>query len=243
MSYFNEVYLKRLNIEGKTQQERIKTKKEKEFDKLFLKKTEYLANIYQINEEKSNILCSLQPSKWNESQLLSNLLISTSNRPLKTGDILRIFQRIKETEYDKIWLVIFCEENISKGYLSYKLICLDSIVNITNEYGDTIHAIPVKFINASASLVKDYFSFTATANGYREPEREIKFVTRNFDFLKKETYFTYKEKGFKISGKDDISIENVVYVSLGESLIKEVEPRTSESIPVDSDTNFFLNNR
>ena len=50
MSYFEDVYLKRLNIDGITQQERVKTRKEKEFDKLFLKKTEYLANIYQINE-------------------------------------------------------------------------------------------------------------------------------------------------------------------------------------------------
>ena len=88
MSYFEDVYLKRLNIDGITQQERVKTRKEKEFDKLFLKKTEYLANIYQINEEESNISCSLQPNKWNESQLLSNLLISTSNKQLKTGDIL-----------------------------------------------------------------------------------------------------------------------------------------------------------
>lgn len=243
MSYFNEVYLKRLNIDGITQQERVKTRKEKEFDRLFLKKTEYLANIYQINETESNINCSLQPNKWNESQLLSNLLISTSNQPLKTGDVLRIFQKIKEIEYDKIWLVLFCEENISKGFFNYKLICLDSIVNITNEYGDTLYEIPVKFINASASLVKDYFSFTDQSNGYREPEREIKLISHNFDFLKKETYFSYKEKGFKISGKDDISIKNVAYISLNEVLKKEVEPRTSEKILVDSDTNFFLNNR
>ena len=131
MSYFEDVYLKRLNIDGITQQERVKTRKEKEFDKLFLKKTEYLANIYQINEEESNISCSLQPNKWNESQLLSNLLISTSNKQLKTGDILRIYQKIKEIEYDKIWLVLFCEENITKGYFNYKLICLDSNINIT----------------------------------------------------------------------------------------------------------------
>ena len=40
MSYFNEVYLKRLNIDGITQQERVKTRKEKEFDRLFFIKTE-----------------------------------------------------------------------------------------------------------------------------------------------------------------------------------------------------------
>ena len=50
MSYFEDVYLKRINREGATQQERVKTRKEKEFDMLFLKKTEYQANIYQINE-------------------------------------------------------------------------------------------------------------------------------------------------------------------------------------------------
>jgi hypothetical protein len=41
MSYFDEVYLKRMNREGQNQQERVKTRKEKEFDRLFLKKTEY----------------------------------------------------------------------------------------------------------------------------------------------------------------------------------------------------------
>ena len=54
MSYFKNVYLKRLNRDGITQQERVKTRKEKEFNMLFLKKTEYQANIYQINEEESN---------------------------------------------------------------------------------------------------------------------------------------------------------------------------------------------
>ena len=36
MSYFEDVYLKRMNKEGVTQQERIKTRKEKEFDKYLL---------------------------------------------------------------------------------------------------------------------------------------------------------------------------------------------------------------
>lgn len=243
MNYFNNVYLKRMNIEGTTQQERVKTKKEKEFDRLFLKKTEYQANIYQINEEESDIICSLQPSKWNETQLISNLLISTHVAPLKTGDVLRIFQKIKEVEYDKIWLVIFCEENIANGYQSYKLICLDNEINITNEYGDTMYSIPVKFVNASAALVKDYFSFTQVTNGYREPQREIRCITRDFDFLKKDTYFEYKKKGFEISGIDNISINNVAYVTLSERLISEPEPRSSADIPVDSDTNFFLNNK
>ena len=51
MSYFEDVYLKRMNLHGKTQQERVQYRKEKEFDELFLRKTQWQANIYQINDE------------------------------------------------------------------------------------------------------------------------------------------------------------------------------------------------
>lgn len=245
MSYYKDVYLKRINRDGVTQQERVKTRKEREFDRLFLQKTEYQVKVYSIDENEANIVGSLQPNvnKWNESELISKLLISTKEKPLKTGMILSIYQRIKEIEYDKKWLIVFCDENITRGYYSYKVICLDSIVNITNEYGDTMYSIPVKFVNATAALVKDLFSFSDEAGAYREPDREIRMITKNFDFLQKDAYFTYKEKGFKITGKDDISIDDVAYISLAETLFTEPEPRSSENIPVSEDVNFFLNNR
>jgi len=41
MSYFEDVYLKRMNKNGNTMQERIKTSKENEFDKLYLKRSPY----------------------------------------------------------------------------------------------------------------------------------------------------------------------------------------------------------
>ena len=67
MSYFDEVYLKRMNMNGKTRQERVKTRKEKEFDNLFMKRTEYQVQLTQVNHEERYDICSLQPSKWNES--------------------------------------------------------------------------------------------------------------------------------------------------------------------------------
>ena len=63
--------------------------------------------------------------------------MSTQAAPLKTGDILKIKQKIKEEEQDKIWLVLFVEENLTKGYQLFKIICLDSFVNLTDEYGTT----------------------------------------------------------------------------------------------------------
>ena len=241
MSYFDEVYLKRMNREGNNQQERVKTRKEKEFDKLFLKKTEYQIRLYGVNGEQRNDICSLQPNKWNESNLIGNLLMSTHAAPLKTGDILNIKQKIKEVEYDKIWLVLFVEENITKGYQLFKCICLDEEINITNEYGDTLEVVPVKFINASASFIQDTFSMEGV--GYREPHWNRGFITADRDFLKKGTYFNYKDRGWEIYGKDNISIDNVSYVSISQKLLREEEPVSSRDIIVSEDENFFLNGR
>ena len=238
MSYFNDCYLKRMNKNGRNRQERIKTRKEHEFDRLFLQQSEYRAQIYEVNKEKSDIVCSLQPSKWNENSLLSNLLVSTSVEPFVTGDILRIKMKIKDQVDDRIWLVFFVEKNITKGYQVFKLICLDEEINITDEYGMTLFTIPVKFINASATFVVDNFNFKGI--GYREPNANRGFITHDFDFLKKGTYFEQKERGWQITGKENLSIPNVSYTFIGEWLKREEEPISSKDIPVGLDDNFFL---
>ena len=241
MSYFEDVYLKRMNKDGRNRQERIKTRKEKEFDRLFLKQTEYQVLLYQVNDKSTNVLCSLQPNKWNESQLLSNLLMSTSAAALKTGDVLRIKWKLKDEEQDKIWLVLFVEENLTKGYQLFKIICLDELINITDEYGTTLYTVPVKFINATASFITDTFSLEGI--GYREPSNNRGFVTADFPFIIKGTYFNYKDRGWEIMGKDNISIDNVCYTFISEKLLREEEPISSKDIEVGEDKNFFLQGR
>lgn len=242
MSYFEEVYLKRMNLDGANQQERVKTRKEKEFDKLYLKKTEYQVRLYGVNGEQRNDICSLQPNKWNENNLIGNLLVSNRAALLKPGDVLNIAQKIKNIMYDKIWLVLFVEENITKGYQLYKCICLDSKINITDEYGMTIETLPVKFVNASSQFVKDSFSFT-NGPGYREPFMDRGFISSNYEILKKGQYFNYADKGWEIMAQDDISIKGVAYTFIEEKLIREEEPVSSKDILVGEDKNFFLNGR
>lgn len=243
MGYFEEVYLKRMNVDGQTQQERVKTRKEKEFDRLFLRKTEYQAIIWKRNEEEEKILCSLQPNRWNESNLVSNLLISTSAPVLQTGDILYIKQKIKNKEQNKIWLVLFVEDNLTKGYQLFKIICLDNTVNLTDEYGTSEDVIPIKFVSATATLVQDSFVHSHAQYGYREPQSVRSFITKKFDFIEKGRYFEYKNKGWEIVGFDDLSIDNVVYVTISERLLHEEEPVSSKEILVGESDNFFLNGR
>lgn len=241
MGYFDEVYLKRINKDGENQQDRVKTRKEKEFDLLFLKKTEYLVNIHNINGEEIDIKGSLQPHGWNESNLISNLLVSTSVKPFKTGDILQIKQKIKSKEQDKFWLILFVEENLTKGYQLFKIICLDTDINLTDEYGTTLETFPAKIVSATSTLVQDTFVHSHGQYGYREPFATRCFITSDFDFIKKGTYFEYKKRGWEIMGLDNLSIDNVAYVTISEKLVREEEPSSSKDILVGEDNNFFLN--
>lgn len=240
-SYFKECYLKRMNKDGSTIQERVKTRKEKEFDNLFLKKTKYQALIFQVNDdEQAEIVCSVEPSKWTQDKIVSNIMCSKSARRFKTGDILRIFQKVKDEEYDKYWLIVMVSDDITHGYQAYEAVELEDTINHTDEYGDTLHTIPCKFVSETSVFIQDKFT-SYGAISYRENLQHRKFLTRDYDFLKKTLYFDYKGKGWEIVGIDNVSIDGVACVSVSEYLRNPPEPKTSQDILVGDDDNFFLN--
>ena len=240
-NYFNDVYLKRLNRGGTTRQDRIKTRKEVEFDRLFMKRTEYLVTLYQVNDEQVDVQASLQPNKWNESNLIGNLLMSTSAAPLKTGDILYIKQKIKDKEWDKIWIIIYKEDNLTKGHQSYKIICLDSEINLIDEYGTTRYSAPAKYTNNAQSFMQDTNIRNAHELGYEEPFTTNIILTQDNPELMKGSYFNFMGRGWQIVGKNNIAIPNVAYLYISERLVRDNEPLSSEDILVGEDDNFFLN--
>ena len=240
-NYFNDVYLKRLNRGGTTRQDRIKTRKEVEFDRLFMKRTEYLVTLYQVNDEQVDVQASLQPNKWNESNLIGNLLMSTSAAPLKTGDILYIKQKIKDKEWDKIWIIIYKEDNLTKGHQSYKVICLDTEINLIDEYGTTRYSAPAKYTNNAQSFMQDTNIRNAHELGYEEPFTTNIILTQDNPELMKGSYFNFMGRGWQIVGKNNIAIPNVAYLYISERLVRDNEPLSSEDILVGEDDNFFLN--
>lgn len=240
MSYFDEVYLKRINKDGNNIQERVRTRKEKEFDQIFVKKSKYRATLYEINQEPVEIECAVEPNKWNQDKVISNVLVPTVAQKLKTGDIFKTFQKVKDVEYDKYWIVTFVNDDVTHGYQKYEVTELDSILNLTDEYGNTLHTIPIKVVSETSVFVNDKRSSYGSVT-YREPLNHRKIMTQNFDFLEKGLYFDYEGRGWEISGKDDLSIKNVAFVSFEERLITPPEPITSEDILVGEDDNFFLN--
>ena len=64
-NYYEDVYLKRMNVDGTTRQERIKTRKEKEFNKIFLKQSEYQVKVQAVNDDKVDIVGTLELNEFN----------------------------------------------------------------------------------------------------------------------------------------------------------------------------------
>lgn len=240
MSYFDEVYLKRINRDGSNIQERTRTRKEREFNKLFLQKTKYYAIIHDINEEAAEIPCSIQPSKWTQDKIISNILVPLEYPRKNTGDLFSTFQKNKEVEYDKTWLVVYVSDDITHGYQSYQVMEMDNVINITDEYGTTLHTFPAKIVSETSVFVQDHVMSYGSVS-YREPLAHRKIFTQKNDFLKKGTYFTFEGRGWKIAGIDDLSIKNVAIVSFEEALVSPPEPNTSKDILVGENDNFFLN--
>lgn len=239
-NYFTDCYLKRMNKDGTTIQERVRTSKEREFDKIKMPKSKYLACIYQLNGEPIEIPCNIQPAKWKQEQILSNILCSTSAQKFKTGDILRTFQKVKDAELDEFYIIMMVSEDLSHGYQKYEAVKLDSFINNTDAYGDTIRTIPAKFVSETSVYVQDKFT-SYGAVSYREPLAHRKFITKDEDFLQKNLYFDYKGRGWEIVGKDNLSINGVALVSIAEYFVSPPEPKTSQDLPVGEDDNFFLN--
>lgn len=243
MSYFENGYQKRLTKNGKTRQDIIKTHKEHEFDMIYMKRTAYLSTIYEINGAAADIEVSWQKNRWNENAIINNILMSTSEKPLKTGDVFNIRMEVKGKVRDEIMIVVFVEKDLMEGYQLFKTYTLDIDLNITDEYGNSIHSAPAKIINASQSIMQDTISRSLKELGYREPGTTRIIITQSADEVKKGAYFNYQNRGWEIIGIDDLSVPNVTYVFFAERLKREEEPISSEQILVGHDTNFFLNGR
>ena len=74
-----------------------------------------------------------------------------------------------------------------------------------------------------------------------EADTEVSDEVQETSTIDYQAFYEIMTKPFKANGRE-ISIDNVAYITIGEKLKREVEPRSSENIEVGKDTNFFLNN-
>ena len=231
MSYYEDVYLKRLNRYGTDYQSRVQAQREREFEGKLLK------SIYRVDFEYDGEThpATLERYKQDETQLLQYLLTRVSLN-LPNGTILMIPDKDFELQP---WMVFWLESIKASGYNRYIVLkmthCITWRDRDKNEqqtwcyfHGDGDSALTESLKGAGAVYVEDNKSRYAIM-----PTKE---------FLRKEDYIEIGEGGLKeayrVTGYDIHSTPGVEYVSLDPMYIKDTTSTPAKN-PGDNSADYF----
>ena len=205
MSFFDD-YLKRVNQDGDNIKSRIITRREKKFQR-YLDRSIYRSTSI-TKEDKTEFTGSLQPTKDSEKTCLYNLL-TYKDIVLAPGELI--------TDNGHTWLIIHKRLDETLGHNAYILMLLPDILTI-EENEDRI-SFPARLTYDALEEIIDYYSIVSGTNRqYREPDRKLKVVCKNYDFLKKDLKFFIQGDTFKIEGINKTAISGCVYLTLGQCL-------------------------
>ena len=231
MSYYEDVYLKRLNRYGTDYQSRVQAQRERE------REGKLLRSVYRVDFEYNNEThpATLERYKQDETQLLQYLLTRVSLN-LPNGTILMIPDKDFELQP---WMVFWLESIKAGGYNRY--IVLKMTHHITwrdrdkNEqqtwcyfHGDGDSALTESLKGSGAVYVED--SKTRYA------------IMPTNEFLRKEDYMEIGEgklkEAYRVIGYDIHSTPGVEYVSLDPMYIKDTTSVPAKN-PGDNSADYF----
>lgn len=231
MSYYNNVYKRRLNRYGTDYQSRIQAQREKEFEGKLLK------SVYRIDFKYDNQIhpATLEKYKQDESQLMQYLL-TRADLDIPNGTILMIEDKNLE---EQPWMVFWLESLKASGYNRYIVLKMTHYIK-WRDRDDQIRETWCYFHGSGDSALKE--TVKATGAIYVEDSNARFAVMPLNENLSKDDYIEIGEgklkEAFRVTGYDIHSTQGVEYVTLDPMYIKDSTP-APEKTPEDSNEVFF----
>lgn len=219
MSYFNNVYLKRINRFGKNIQERVQGKKEYDFQ-FFKAKSPNKVNIFK----NDNFICDgvLQNKINNEKEVVDYLLVN-NNISFSNGTILDIVQYVNIKKQK--WLVFHLDDYVSIGYNRYQITKLDNKIEWIDD--GIIYSADVHFTGSGANLrdksITSKFRIQYNVVATYIPNKILSLVMKANPNFKKGVRILINNEVWKVSGIDKISVPGVFYATLEEDYIDKMD--------------------
>jgi len=236
MSYFDEVYLKRVNKFGTDLQQRVQNSKEREFE-IFLSKSPNKVKVFKDNEEFTGVL---QNKSSSEKEVTSYLLTSLSNN-WDNGTIVRTEQLSNDLEQK--WLVMHDDTYVSIGYSRYQVLELDMPISWIDNgiaYSELVH-----FSGSGANLrdkaVTSKFSIQFNISLAYKPNRILSLIMKTNSHIKKGIRILIEDEVWKVTGLDKVSVPGVSYVTLEEDYIDHMDDQVYADAPKLLDWNIQSN--
>ena len=234
MSYFEDIYKKRVNRYGLDYQSRIQREREELFD-LYLLKTIYRVDFLFEDEEVAG---SLEKYKQDETQTLQYLLTKT-NVNMPNGTILMIPDKDK---IKKPWLVYYLEDIKASGYNRYIVLKMTHYLTWTARDGSQQESWAYMYGQEDNMLKDEIRSRSRMDAIYAENLKMSFFVMPTTPKIKKDDYLEIgtgelKEQ-YRVTGYDIQSTPGVEYVTVDPTYEYDLTPAPQQQ-PGDSEDEFF----
>ena len=242
MSYF-DTYLRRLNNDGKSYQERLQKKRERLFEKQLDK------SIYKVSFEIDNnkFVGELTPYKQDETKTLQYLLTPLSTK-IPSGTIItpKLVDKNGDelTDYDEgaHWMIYWFEKVKASGYNRYVVLRMTHFLTWKDRDGIARESWAY-FFGQKNNMLKDELKSRSRDNAVYTENLKLSFyiLPRN-EYIKKDDYFVVGEAPFEeayvVTGMDIQSTPGVEYVSVDPQPIRDTTP-APEKKEEDNDDDFY----
>ena len=238
MSYYEDVYLKRLNRYGIDFQSRMQRQREENF-KLQLKKSVYYIDFEYEGETHE---AELPPYKQNETKDLHYLLTDVHlNMP--NGTVLML----PDKDGERVpWMIYWLEDYVASGYNRYIVLRMTHYLTWKNREGKKCNAWAY-FYGQEDNMLKDELKSRSRNKAlYTENLKLSFFITPRNVNIRKDDYLEVGDDELKeayvVTGYDIQSTPGVEFVSVDPQYIRDLTEPPIQSAE-DSDSDFFWINK
>lgn len=234
MSYYEDVYLKRLNRYGIDFQSRMQGQREENFRRQLLKSVYYVNFDYDGEIQEGE----LTPMRQNETKTMQYLLTNV-HLDIPNGTILFIPDKDNELQP---WLIYYLESLKASGYNRYIVLKMTHLLSWKDRDGIERESWAY-FYGQEDNMLKDELRSRSRSKVlYTEPLKLSFFILPVNEFLKKDDYLEVGEGNLKeayvVTGYDIQSTPGVEFVSVDPQYIRDLTP-PPEKTEEDSEEDFF----
>ena len=237
MSYYEDVYLKRLNRYGVDFQSRMQRQREENFKRQLLKSVYYINFDYEEKEREGE----LTPYRQNETKTVRYLLTDV-HLDIPGGTILML------PDKDGIrnpWMVYYLENYVASGYNRYIVLKMTHYLTWKDRSGEVRNAWAY-FYGQEDNMLKDELkSRSRNKTLYTENLKLSFFITPLNEYIRKDDYLEVVEGALKeayvVTGYDIQSTPGVEFVSVDPQYIRDLTDPPAQTEEDDSDDFFWIN--
>lgn len=236
MSYYEDVYLKRLNRYGYDYQSRIQSQRERNFESKLLK------SVYRVDFEYEGEMhpATLERYKQDETELMQYLL-TRINLSIPNGTILMIPDK---NGCDQPWMIYWLESIKASGYNRYIVLRMTHYITWKDRKNNVQESWCYMYGQEDNMLKDELRSRSRMDTLYTENLKMSFFVMPTNEFIKRDDYLEIGEgalkEAYRVTGYDIQSTPGVEYVTVDPVYLRDSAEPPSRGEDDDDENYYWL---